>query len=48
MPFLDEPPGAKLSTSAVVLYGRTVRALRNFTRAALNREPDERRRPSSR
>jgi hydrogenase small subunit len=39
MPFLDEPPGAKLSTSAVVTYGRTVRALRNFTRASLNKEP---------
>ncbi len=44
MPFMDEPPGAKLSTAAVITYGRTVRALRNFTRAALNREPDGRRR----
>ena len=32
MPFMDEPPGAKLSTTAVVIYGRTVRALRKFTR----------------
>ncbi len=39
MPFLDEPPGAKLSTTAVVLYGRTIRALRQFTQASLNREP---------
>jgi hydrogenase small subunit len=39
MPFLDEPPGAKLSTTAVVMYGRTVRALRNFTKASLNKEP---------
>jgi hydrogenase small subunit len=39
MPFLEEPPGAQLSTTAVLMYGRTVRALRNFTRASLNREP---------
>jgi hydrogenase small subunit len=39
MPFLDEPPGAKLSTAAVTMYGRTVRALRNFTKASLNKEP---------
>jgi len=39
MPFLDEPPGAKMSTAAVLMYGRTVRALRNFTRAALDKEP---------
>lgn len=43
MPFLDEPPGAKLSTHAVTMYGRTVRALRRFTQASLNREPDWRR-----
>lgn len=40
MPFLDEPPGAKLSSAAVAVYGRTVRALRAFTRASLNREPE--------
>jgi hydrogenase small subunit len=39
MPFLDEPPGAKMSSSAVIMYGRTVRALRQFTQASLNREP---------
>ena len=39
-PFLDEPPGAKMSTSAVLLYGRTVRALRNVTRASMNVEPE--------
>jgi hydrogenase small subunit len=39
MPFLEEPPGAQLSTTAVVMYGKTVRALRNFTRASLNNEP---------
>jgi hydrogenase small subunit len=44
MPFMDEPPGARLSSSAVALYGRTVRALRNFTQASLNQEPEWRRR----
>ena len=43
MPFLDEPAGAKMSSSAVLLYGRTVRALRNMTRASMNVEPDWRR-----
>jgi hydrogenase small subunit len=40
MPFMNEPPGAKLSSTAVAIYGKTVRALRSFTRATLNREPD--------
>lgn len=40
MPFLDEPPGAKLSSQAVSMYGRTVRALRRFTQASVNREPE--------
>jgi hydrogenase small subunit len=44
MPFMDEPPGAKLSTGAVALYGKTVRALRRLTQASLNREPTWRRR----
>jgi hydrogenase small subunit len=44
MPFLDEPPGAKLSTTAVVMYGRAVRALRRFTQDSVNREPDWRHR----
>jgi hydrogenase small subunit len=39
MPFLDEPPGAKMSSAAVLMYGRTVRALRNFTRSSLEHEP---------
>jgi hydrogenase small subunit len=46
MPFMEEPPGAKMSSSAVLMYGRTVRALRNFTRAALDKEPPWRRRES--
>ncbi|MGH7312800.1 MAG: hydrogenase expression protein HypE [Candidatus Rokuibacteriota bacterium] len=43
MPFMDEPPGATMSTSAVLMYGRTVRALRNFTKTSLDREPAWRR-----
>jgi hydrogenase small subunit len=39
MPFMEEPPGAKMSSSAVLMYGRTVRALRNFTRGSLEKEP---------
>jgi hydrogenase small subunit len=43
MPFMDEPPGATMSTSAVLMYGRTVRALRSFTKSSLDREPTWRR-----
>jgi hydrogenase small subunit len=43
MPFMEEPPGAKMSTSAVLMYGRTVRALRNFTKSSLDKEPAWRR-----
>ncbi len=39
MPFMEEPPGAKMSTAAVLMYGRAVRALRNFTQASLDKEP---------
>ncbi len=40
MPFMDMPPGAQLSTTAVLIYGRTVRALRRFTQTSLNKEPE--------
>jgi hydrogenase small subunit len=43
MPFMEEPPGAKMSSAAVLMYGRTVRALRNFTKASLDVEPKWRR-----
>ncbi len=46
MPFMEEPPGAKMSSAAVLMYGRTVRALRNFTKSALDKEPSWRRRES--
>jgi hydrogenase small subunit len=39
MPFMEEPPGAKMSSAAVLMYGRTVRALRQFTQQSLNNEP---------
>jgi len=44
MPFMDMPPGAQLSTTAVMTYGRTVRALRKFTQASMNKEPEWRKR----
>jgi hydrogenase small subunit len=39
MPFMEMPPGAQLSSTAVVVYGRTVRALRRFTQTSMNQEP---------
>ncbi|MBW3540846.1 MAG: hydrogenase expression protein HypE [Planctomycetes bacterium] len=47
MPHMDEPPGAKLSSSAIAIYGRTVRALRRFTLASQNKEPEWRGRGKS-
>jgi hydrogenase small subunit len=43
MPFMDTPPGAHLSTAAVVIYGKTIRALRRFTQASVDQEPSWRR-----
>src|SRR5882757_6591839 len=44
MPFMDEPPGGKLSTNAVGLYGPTMRRLRKITTHTLDREPKWRKR----
>jgi hydrogenase small subunit len=44
MPFMDEPSGVKLSTTAVQMYGRTTRALRMFTKESLSHEPNRPRR----
>jgi hydrogenase small subunit len=44
MPFMDQPPGSLLSSSAVSTYGGAIRALRRFTQASLNKEPEWRRR----
>jgi hydrogenase small subunit len=40
--FMDEPPGAKLSTEAISTYGRAIRKLRQFTRHSFNTGPEER------
>ncbi len=42
--FLDEPPGAMLSTEAIKTYGRAIRKLRQFTQASANTEPEWRHR----
>ena len=39
MPFMDEPPGAMLSTKALHLWGLALRGLRGFTTKTLNKEP---------
>jgi hydrogenase small subunit len=39
MPFMDQPPGSKLSTQAIHSYGKAIRALRSFTQASVNKEP---------
>ncbi len=40
MPFMDQPPGSHLSSQAISVYGQSIRALRRFTQASLNLEPD--------
>jgi hydrogenase small subunit len=37
--FMDEPPGAKLSTEAISTYGRAIRKLRQYTQISTNTEP---------
>jgi hydrogenase small subunit len=39
MPFMDEPPGARVSTLAVGAYGGMIRALRSITNTTVNKEP---------
>jgi hydrogenase small subunit len=39
MPFMDEPPGGKVSTTGSRVYGRSIRTLRKFTQSTLNKEP---------
>jgi hydrogenase small subunit len=39
MPFMNQPPGSLLSSSAVMTYGRAIHALRRFTQVSMNREP---------
>jgi hydrogenase small subunit len=39
MPFMDEPPGGKLSSAASGLYGSMIRSLRSITGRTLDKEP---------
>jgi hypothetical protein len=39
MPFMDEPPGAKLSSAAVGVYGKAITALRKITATTMDDEP---------
>jgi len=39
MPFMDEPPGAKVSTKAMSVYGAIIRTLRSVTLHAVDKEP---------
>jgi hydrogenase small subunit len=43
MPFMDEPPGGRLSTNAVAMYGPAIRACGTSPRTTLDREPKWRR-----
>ena len=36
--FMDEPPGAKLSSEAISTYGKAIRKLRQYTQISLNTE----------
>jgi hydrogenase small subunit len=39
MPFMDEPPGATVSTMASGVYGGVIRSLRTLTNKTMNQEP---------
>ncbi|WP_405622761.1 hydrogenase expression protein HypE [Streptomyces sp. NBC_00076] len=43
MPFMDEPPGAKVSSNASEAYGAVVRKLRSITAKTVDKEPKWRR-----
>jgi hydrogenase small subunit len=44
MPFMNQPPGSLLSSNAIMTYGKAIQALRRFTQASMNKEPEWRRR----
>jgi hydrogenase small subunit len=44
MPFMDEPPGATLSSTASGIYGRLIRTLRTVTIKTVDEEPKWRKR----
>jgi hydrogenase small subunit len=39
MPFMDAPPGSKLSSQYITVYGPAIRALRKVTNHTVNKEP---------
>jgi hydrogenase small subunit len=39
MPFMDEPPGARLSAVGATVYGGVIRTLRQITNSGINKEP---------
>ena len=39
MPFMDEPPGASLSSKLIAPYGKLIRRLRGMTNRTVNKEP---------
>ena len=39
MPFMDEPPGSKLSTTTITFTGSLIRTLRGFTEQTADKEP---------
>jgi hydrogenase small subunit len=43
MPFMDEPPGSRISTAASGMYGGVIRALRGVTARTVDKEPKWRR-----
>jgi hydrogenase small subunit len=46
MPFMDQPPGAKVSSMVSTTYGTLVRGLRRLTNDTVNKEPSWRHRGS--
>ncbi|MFD0592876.1 hypothetical protein ACFQZ4_10220 [Catellatospora coxensis] len=44
MPFMDEPPGATVSSAGSGVYGAMIRRLRNITGKTVDKEPKWRRR----
>jgi hydrogenase small subunit len=39
MPFMEEPPGATFSTTAVRTYGQLITSLRSITNSTVDKEP---------
>jgi hydrogenase small subunit len=39
MPFMDEPPGARISSTGLAAYGTVIRGLRSITNRTVNKEP---------